>query len=58
MEEESIESKHCTSEEFIKLRPRERLNISSPGFEDFHYPANAVCTWTVESESGHNSVNI
>lgn len=54
---EEVDTNICLSEIFLELKPKESLNISNPGFEDSHYPANALCSWTITSSSHPDAVN-
>ncbi|GFS76777.1 ovochymase-1 [Nephila pilipes] len=39
----------CLPNENIDIKKGEAINISSPGFEEFHYPSNSLCSWTINS---------
>ncbi|GFY45825.1 enteropeptidase [Trichonephila inaurata madagascariensis] len=44
----------CSPNEIIDIEKGETINITSPGFQEFHYPANSLCSWTINSVSESN----
>ncbi|GIY17433.1 hypothetical protein CDAR_1892 [Caerostris darwini] len=49
---ESSSEDVCLNAVEIDIKKGESINISSPGFVEFHYPINALCSWTINSISG------
>ncbi|GFS92238.1 uncharacterized protein TNCV_1113461 [Trichonephila clavipes] len=48
----------CSPNEIIDIEKGETINITSPGFQEFHYPANSLCSWTTNSVSESNRLEV